>query len=70
MNEHINAPFSAYEVEKLNKYQQNPKYHPFTCSSSDRSKCLHEGKLEATVDGWVCPCGEYKQNWAHKFMIE
>jgi DNA polymerase III delta prime subunit len=28
----------------------------------------NEGILIATTDGWVCPCGEYKQDWAHDFM--
>lgn len=30
----------------------------------------NEGILVATTEGWVCPCGEYKQNWAHSFMVE
>lgn len=30
----------------------------------------NEGMLKATEEGWICPCGEYKQNWAHAFMIE
>lgn len=30
----------------------------------------NEGVLVATTEGWVCPCGEYKQNWAHAFMAE
>lgn len=29
-----------------------------------------EGILKATKEGWVCPCGEYTQNWAHGFMAE
>jgi len=28
----------------------------------------NEGLLVATTEGWVCPCGEYKQDWAHEFM--
>ena len=23
----------------------------------------NEGVLIATRDGWICPCGKYKQNW-------
>jgi len=23
----------------------------------------NEGVLTATKDGWICPCGKYKQNW-------
>ena len=30
----------------------------------------NDGVLVATTEGWVCPCGEYKQNWAHAFMAE
>jgi hypothetical protein len=29
-----------------------------------------QGILIATNEGWVCPCGKYKQQWAHKLMIE
>jgi len=30
----------------------------------------NEGILNATPEGWVCPCGEYTQKWAHGFMAE
>ena len=29
-----------------------------------------DGLLLATNEGWICPCGKYKQDWAHEFMIE
>lgn len=61
----ILAPFSNEQVEGLNKYQQNPLHHPFTCA-----KC--SSVLVATRQGWVCTtldCG-YTQNWAHNFMVE
>lgn len=32
--------------------------------------CINEGILIATKEGWVCPCGYYKQDWAHTFMAE
>lgn len=30
----------------------------------------NEGVLIPTEDGWLCPCGEYRQNWAHESMIQ
>ena len=81
----IKAPFTKEQVENLNKYQKSNLFHPFTCCSPENiSECLRatkeingefikgtsDGKLIATEDGWVCPCGKYKQNWAHKFMAD
>lgn len=70
----IKTPFSTEHVEKLNKYQQSGFFHPFTCcSAGDDETCERrngkgEGILIATNEGWVCPCGKYKQDWAHTFM--
>ncbi len=72
----IKAPFSKEQVEKLNEYQGKGEFHPFTCCSDDAggTDCERrngkEGKLIATEEGWVCPCGKYSQKWAHKFMSE
>lgn len=47
--------------------------HPFTCCSHNgckRNEQPDDGALIPTADGWTCPCGEYKQNWAHDFMME
>jgi len=82
--EKITAPFTKEQVEKLNKYQKEGKFHPFTCTGQlieqedekgkftekSRSVCENEGILIATEEGWVCPCGQYKQDWAHSFMLE
>lgn len=80
--ETIKAPFTDEQVEKLNNFQLNSKYHPFTCGSPEEiTECKRaknegetfeekQGILIATNDGWVCPCGKYKQNWAHKFITE
>lgn len=62
------APWTPEQVERLNHYQQECKFHPFTCGNAD---CRHV--LRATVDGWVCDgCaangGEYRQHWCHAFM--
>lgn len=71
--EKIYAPFTDEQVEALNTYQQETWGHSFTCCGFDgcrRSKRLDEGELIATNEGWVCPCGKYKQNWAHGFMVK
>ena len=78
MLEKIEAPFTQEQVQKLNEYQRNGRFHPFTCCSpSDIIKCERAklgngmgGLLIATKEGWVCPCGGYKQNWSHSFMAE
>jgi hypothetical protein len=64
--------FSDEQVEKLNNHQADTRFHPYTCCSGDKNtpNCKRasgedEGKLIATNKGWVCPCGEYTQNWAH-----
>jgi len=73
--ETIKKPFTQEQVDNLNHYQNEGKFHPFTCCGGDkntpncqRNAGTSEGVLIATVDGWVCPCGEYKQDWAHDFM--
>ena len=81
--EKIKAPFTKEQVEKLNEYQEQGKFHPFTCCSPEEIKeCLRAGKeidgqyiegasdgiLIASKEGWICPCGKYKQDWAFSFM--
>ena len=72
--EKINSPFSKDQVENLNHFQMSGIHHPFTCCSAgseqncERRNGTGEGILKATEQGWICPCGEYKQNWAHSFM--
>jgi len=80
--EEIKAPFTDEQVKSLNEFQKKGRFHPFTCCSpSNIKECKRrnnegdtweekEGMLIATKDGWVCPCGKYKQDWAHKFMTE
>jgi hypothetical protein len=78
----IEAPFTKEQVDKLNNYQKEGVFHPFTCCSPpDIKECKRinnegetyeerEGILIATELGWICPCGKYKQDWAHSFMTE
>jgi hypothetical protein len=65
--------FTKKEIEKLKEHQENPMFHPYTCDRSadicevkqtprDHTK---DGVLIPTENGWVCPCGKYKQNWYH-----
>lgn len=54
-------------VRILEARQKNPNRHPFTCGGPDgaieceRRKGTGEGVLIPTPEGWVCPCGAYKQ---------
>ena len=60
-------------LDKLNAEQQRTDRHPATCnqSSDDCERSVNftgvisnprdAGLLIATADGWVCPCGAYKQ---------
>ncbi len=72
-NNKITLIFTPEKIKELNEYQQNGKYHPYTCDRNheecevnivprDYSK---DGVLIATEEGWICPCGKYKQDWSH-----
>lgn len=61
-----NAPWTAEEVDNLNRYQRWGKMHEFTCPNDHPDRVL-----VAHRDGWHCPnpeCG-YRQGWAHEFML-
>lgn len=82
----ITAPFTDEQVDALHEWQAGmvkidlpdggmiiQPIHPFTCCSHNDCKRLeqpNEGALIPTNDGWVCPCGKYKQDWCHDFMIK
>lgn len=67
------------QVDALNAYQSGPGHH-FTCRSGNRDDEAHSayaeengednGRLIATPRGWVCPCCDYRQFWAHDFMFQ
>ena len=67
----IKAPFTKEQVIKLNEYQHKGNFHPFTCGGEHcvRSEREDGGLLIATEEGWICPCGKYKQDWCHSFMV-
>lgn len=61
------APWSPAEVDALNRFQHYGFVHEFTCPDA------HDGAnraLVATKDGWICPHCDYKQDWAHKVMLQ
>lgn len=68
------SKFTPEKVIELNKQQKNGLYHPYTCDrNSDECEIKikprdysKDGVLIATTDGWICPCGKYKQDWFHE----
>lgn len=75
-NSIIQAPFTDDQVEKLKKYQENGIMHPFTCCSPEnisdcqRKNGTSDGHLIPSNEGWICPCGQYKQNWCYDLMLK
>jgi hypothetical protein len=63
------APWTADQVDNLNRYQRLAAYHPFTCGRRDEHPD-DPGVLVATPEGWDCPADgcDYRQGWAHPFM--
>lgn len=62
------APWTQAEVDALNARQDDFRFHPYTCGSGHRTDEKHldgEGRLVATVNGWMCPYCDYRQDWAH-----
>lgn len=54
------------DIDILNQHQNSGRFHPYTCCSyngCERDKQPNWGQLIATEDGWVCPCGNYKQEY-------
>lgn len=70
----IQTPWTPEHVAMLNKQQNDPFCHPYTCGG-DRTDEAHTayqkehggdfGQLVATENGWICPVCGYKQNWSH-----
>lgn len=68
----INAPFTDRQVKKLNKHQANKEMHPFTCCGNEDCNRMERedgGILIAQTEGWICPCGKYKQEWCYSSML-
>lgn len=65
----VMAPWTPEQVAALNAYQERGEYHPFTCPG-EHDACDGRRELVAGAGGWVCKCGQYRQNWAHASMME
>ena len=53
-------------IDALNRYQQDGRFHPYTCPNRGDGKhrmTRDLGMLEATSRGWVCPDCPYTQDW-------
>lgn len=68
-SDRIYAPFTKAQVKALNKWQNSPYVHPFTCGGDHKGGHII---LVATEHGWVCPRSycRYTQNWAHACMAQ
>jgi hypothetical protein len=65
------APWTAEQIENINRYQHSGVFHEFTCGSGNRTDEKHldgNGTLVATEEGLHCPYCDYKQDWVHEFM--
>lgn len=50
------------QIAALNTFQRRREFHPMTCPG-DHGWCGPIRELLATLDGWVCQCGEYRQEF-------
>ena len=71
----IHAPWPAQAVENLNRRQDLPSFHPYTCAADGTGGSVKHSDsriLVAEHDGWHCRFGgcRYHQTWAHHTDIE
>ena len=61
-----NSPFTQDQADSFNAYQKAGIFHPFTCGNN------HPGdrELVAKPQGLSCPGCDYKQDWAHSWMLD
>lgn len=67
MTSKITAPWTDDEVAALNRFQTCGFVHEFTCIDDHGSASR---VLIARRDGWHCPSCGYRQDWAHRFMLQ
>ena len=59
------------QIEHLRRRQADRTLHPYTCGGlgpddvCHRARGVDDGVLIPTREGFVCPCGEYRQEWVH-----
>lgn len=56
----ILAPWTSGFISELNRFQDDPRFHGYTCGMNS-----NHSLLVATVAGWICKDCDYTQNWAH-----
>ena len=60
----VTAPFDDNQVRRINAFQKNNKFHPFTCSTDGcKVRVLHAEKTRMICRG----CG-YVQYWVYSIM--
>lgn len=65
MSDKVFAPWTAIQVDNLNRFQRFEYLHPFTCPETEDHG---DRALVATRLGWVCCHCNYQQDWAHADM--
>ena len=61
----IEAPWTAEQVDTINRWQQTDHFHGLTCPNHHKASRL----LVANTDGLSCPGCFYKQNWVPDFLM-
>lgn len=51
-------------MANLEAWQACSSFHGYTCDGLLCGLTLDRA-LRPTTDGWVCACGQYRQQWAH-----
>ncbi len=63
----IQTMWSIEVIARLRERQQDQTKHPYTCGGlGPEDRChriqgIDEGVLVPTAEGFVCPCGSYRQ---------
>ncbi len=59
------------QIESFNEYQESGVFHPFTCGTKELHKHSDdEDVLVAESEGLYCPSCNYRQDWAHSWMLD
>lgn len=62
------APWTAWQVANLIRWQGDQRVHPFTCGKEMHDNPMGSYELIPTPGGWICPQCDFTQDWAHSFM--
>ena len=62
------TPWTPEEVKSLQQYQDDGFAHPYTCICDGDNG--HHPNLIPTIDGWMCPKCDYKQDWFHSMALK